>query len=57
MCAPEGMDWHLRIDDDSTCIACDSCGEWNGVAAVTSSEHNNNAGVHDESTYGVLWAK
>ena len=52
-----GMDWHLRIDDDATCEACDSCGDWNDVAAVTSTDHNNNSGDHDDSTWGLLFGK
>jgi len=55
-----GMDWHLRIDESTVCVtpACEAgCGLWEGRPMVTSTSHNNNAGVHDLSTYGMLWMR
>jgi len=52
-----GMDWHATLNESDVCVACDQCGAWNGVNAVTSVNHNNNSGVHDNSTWGALWVR
>ena len=47
-----GLDWHANLQAASACVACDpaGCGTWHGFAAVTSKDHANDAGVHDQST-------
>jgi hypothetical protein len=52
-----GMDWHATLNESDVCVACDQCGPWHGVSAVTSSSHNNNSGPHDNSTWGALWVR
>jgi len=53
----KGMDWHLKIHHGSSCLGCDTCKKWHGLNSVTSKQHNNNRGVHDESKYGLLFGR
>jgi len=52
-----GMDWHAYLDPDGACIACDGCGPWHGEACVTSKDHANSPGVHDNGRIGYLFAR
>ena len=52
-----GMDWHANLSNASVCVACDACGPWYTHKVVTSKNHSNNKGAHDNSKRGYLWVR
>ena len=51
-----GMDWHANFDNNTVCINCDN-GGWYGYDTVTSNQHANNSGHHNNSQWGTLYIR
>ncbi|MBN2799441.1 MAG: carboxypeptidase regulatory-like domain-containing protein [Deltaproteobacteria bacterium] len=56
----KGLDWHLNLDEATLCLTDDpACVDatWYTYPTMTSVDHANNAGVHDGSRWGLLFAR